>query len=54
MGVLQFCRCSFHFQRLPVNYEKALKTGLKVICFLEGRIETLLYGLYPCAGNLEG
>ena len=54
MGVLQFCRCSFHFQRLPVNYEKALKTGFTVICFLENRIETLPYSLYPCAGNLKG
>lgn len=54
MGVLQFCRCSLNFQRLPFNYEKALKTGLKVIFFLEHRIETLLYSLYPCAGNLKG
>lgn len=54
MGVLQFCRGSFNFQRLPVNYEKALKTSLKVICFLENRIETLPYGLYPSTGNLKG
>ena len=54
MGVLYFNRRFLHFQRLPVNYEKGLKTGLKVICFLEHRIETLLYSLYPCAGNLKG
>ena len=54
MGVLYFNRRFLHFQRLPVNYEKALKTGLKVICFLENRIETLFYGLHPGTGNLKG
>jgi hypothetical protein len=54
MGVLYFNRRFLHFQRLPVNNEKALKTGLEVICFPENRIETLLYGLYPRTGNLKG
>lgn len=54
MGVLYF-NCRFlHFQRLPVNYEKGLKTGLKVICLLKNRIETLLYCLHPGTGNLKG